>query len=113
VNYYQPREHKDGGWHYTCRNDDRIWPVGYCSDHPAHPTRDEAYECYRQYLLDTARYDQRIVDQQLRCEVCGTFTDRLVDVGPGSVNSYMLCDEHHNREALEGLVQVGDAVSSW
>lgn len=37
MNYYQPREKTDGNgngtglWHYTCKNDGRIWPVGYCS----------------------------------------------------------------------------------
>src|SRR3954467_10556795 len=36
MNYYGPREilDKDGNstgkWHYTCENDGRVWPVGYC-----------------------------------------------------------------------------------
>jgi hypothetical protein len=38
MNYYQAREKIDtdgnptGIYHYTCRNDNRIFPVGYCSD---------------------------------------------------------------------------------
>lgn len=32
MNYYDARPLLDGeGWHYTCRNDGRVWPVGYCS----------------------------------------------------------------------------------
>lgn len=31
MNYYKPRQREsDKRWDYTCRNDDRIWPVGYC-----------------------------------------------------------------------------------
>lgn len=42
MNYYGPRQVEPGAdrpdaglWRYTCRNDDRIWEVGYCG-----PTRD-------------------------------------------------------------------------
>jgi hypothetical protein len=32
MNYYQARQRKvDNRWDYSCRNDDRIWPVGYCA----------------------------------------------------------------------------------
>ena len=31
MNYYAARQRKDGRWDYTCRNDDFIHPVGYCS----------------------------------------------------------------------------------
>ena len=31
MNYYGARQKQDTKkWDYTCRNDDRIWPVGYC-----------------------------------------------------------------------------------
>lgn len=31
MNYYQARKREtDGRWDFTCRNDDQIWPVGYC-----------------------------------------------------------------------------------
>lgn len=46
MNYFDARELLDkSGWHYTCRNDDRIWGVGYdgpfqscrdCGGHSAH-----------------------------------------------------------------------------
>jgi hypothetical protein len=31
MNYYQPRQREGSKrWDYTCKNDGRIWPVGYC-----------------------------------------------------------------------------------
>lgn len=34
MNYYQARKREsDGRWDFTCRNDDRIWPVGYCHEY--------------------------------------------------------------------------------
>jgi hypothetical protein len=30
MNYYAARQRQDGRWDYTCMNDGRIWPVGYC-----------------------------------------------------------------------------------
>lgn len=31
MNHYAPRQREDNKkWHYTCENDGRIWPVGYC-----------------------------------------------------------------------------------
>ena len=33
MNYYGPRQRKDGKWDYTCRNDGHIWPVGYCHEY--------------------------------------------------------------------------------
>lgn len=34
MNYYGARQReKDGRWDYTCKNDDRIWPVGYCHEY--------------------------------------------------------------------------------
>lgn len=82
MNYYGPRQRETNGrWDYTNRNDDRIYPVGYCAgwrEHSpdvlgeavaarlnadiepfrdkyhkdGHPTADDACACYRDYLLD-------------------------------------------------------------
>lgn len=83
MNYYGARQRKsDSRWDFSCKNDNRIWPVGYCSkwrpfsdqeikewhispekleEHArfkdkhhdtGHSTEEEACECYRQYLLD-------------------------------------------------------------
>ena len=103
MNYYEPRQHNEGGWHNTRMNDGRIWPEGYCREHPPHPSRDEAYECYRSYLLDSARFDVRMVDQQLRCEVCEVFTDRMAEIGPGLMQSHVpMCRPQQPRRSGAG-----------
>lgn len=31
MNYYAPRQRRDGRWDYTRKNNNDIWPEGYCS----------------------------------------------------------------------------------
>ena len=157
MNYYDARELRDengqgtGRWHYTCKNDDQVCPVGYCSpwercpeckgeflpgklggahcEHckdtrlvrkkepcPGHATPEEACEHQRQYELDHAKFHPETEEIRkratalFRCEVCGHFTCGYADCGVARV--YMLCNEHCNREALDGLVSVGYSISS-
>lgn len=101
------------GWHYTCRNDDQIWPVGYdspyrtCPDcegreihcetcgskhyveveaHSPHATREEAYWCATEFTLDTAKFSLRVSTTHSvpRCE----FPDCGVLVMDGGGASY-------------------------
>jgi len=37
MNYLSARQKVDGKWHYTCQNNNRVWPVGYCSPHAECP----------------------------------------------------------------------------
>lgn len=153
MNYYEAREiqtkegQPTGLWHYTCKNDGRIWAVGYCSskelcpdcqgrsgpmwrgDHcdtcsdlglvhvpnpcQGHATKEEAEEHYRQWELDKeTRYDGKLSGQQLQCQLCQAWTQRFARVG--QVNTYILCDDHCNRESLEPLVpRPGIVMSSW
>jgi hypothetical protein len=120
MNYYQARELRTadgkpaGLWHFTCQNDNRIWPVGYCAQGcVGHDTPEGAQEHYRQYLLDTARYDGRMSGQQRACRVCGAWTQRFAETEAGT-SLYVLCDEHCNRESLETLVKAPEWItSSW
>lgn len=57
MNYYRARllkgpDGKETGiWHYTCMNDGRIWPLGYCKQNNCqHTTPVEASNCYRKYI---------------------------------------------------------------
>ncbi len=118
MNYYEARELKgaDGNpaglWHFTCQNDNRIWPVGYCAqDCPGHPTREEAQEHYRQYLLDNARYHVRMSNQQRPCRICSVWTQELVELELGT-SRYVLCEAHQNRESLDILVKAPTWISS-
>jgi hypothetical protein len=85
MNYYAARQREDDKkWDYTCKNDGRTWPIGYCGSfleakliteggyyhtqqsadrHNSfkkkygphnHETKEEAQACYKEYLLDNA-----------------------------------------------------------
>src|SRR4051812_48360403 len=58
MNYLKARQMQSTGkWHYTCRNDNFVWPQGYCAQEGSachstgHNTAEEACECYKQYQL--------------------------------------------------------------
>jgi hypothetical protein len=117
VNYYQAREMKDadgkptGKWHYTVRNDDRIYPVGLCAlDCPGHDTKEGAYAHYRTGLLDQAHYGFTYHDAMFPCEVCGEYTKGFAQTSDEQFHT--LCDAHRNREGLDKVLTVGDAISS-
>lgn len=116
MNHYAPRQHAvTKRWDYTCANDGRIWPVGYCSDHRGtHETPEEAAVCYKNYLLDTQlNLDQTMANQKRECEVdgCGEWTQGVATIGPGI--SFVLCDGHRNRGTVEGMFSVGESWSSY
>lgn len=118
MNYYQPRELRTGAgdptglWHYTRRNDNQIWPVGYCRDQcPGHPSADEAVEHYRQYLLDEElRLDGRLHAEQRPCAVCAAWTQGLATLGEIAV--LVLCDDHRTRETVDQLFRFGGVIIS-
>lgn len=75
-----------------------------------HATEEEAYGCYKQYLLDNSlRLDGFDPKQQNKCVVCDSWTQKSARIGYWFAD-YDLCDEHLNRETVETLFSVGD---SW
>jgi hypothetical protein len=118
VNYYGARELRDadgkgiGRYHYTCRNDNRIWPVGYCVEHEGHATEQEAQDCYKRYLLDhRLNLDMTMNDTQRKCCICGEWTQKAAEIDNGQI--WDLCDAHRNRETVEKLFSVGESISSY
>ena len=116
MNYDQPRQLKDGGWHYTSRNDGRVFAIGYCADHKdaPHATEDEARRCYRDYLLnERLRLDLTLGDYN-PCEVagCKTLTNRAVSIDGWP--RWRLCDEHRTKEAVAEMYGplAGDSMHS-
>lgn len=116
MNYYAPREIADpagngvGTWRYTVRNDDRIWPVGYCAEQMCrHATPEEAREHYRQWELDHRRAVE-VAWPGNACRICGALATKGFTTNGYSV--YLLCDEHRTREHLDSLVIPGDFMSS-
>lgn len=131
MNYYAARQReKTKKWDYTCRNDGQIWPVGYCAGRlvdvmkvpedkrepyheDGHETAEEAQECYKRYVLDNdLRLDSKMSGQQRRCEAdgCEEWTQGLATIRGGQM--FVLCDEHRNRETVEGMFSVGEIWSS-
>lgn len=130
---------KDKRWDYTCKTSHGlIYPIGYCMPYniidpdkegstliaseeykqkvrdnkdlyhsDGHETEEEAQQCYKNYLLDEARYNSHMIDQMLRCEICREFTDLVVHVDN---RTFILCEEHNNREGLNSVLNVGE---SW
>ena len=80
----------------TCASKGYVTKANPC---PGHPTSEEAIAHYREYLLDNARYDGRMQENEMRkCEICGTWTQGVATVGD---YSHDLCDGHRNRAGLE------------
>lgn len=126
MNYREARQITDGPhagrWHYTCRNDDRIWPDGACRDGCAgHDTPEEAYEHERQRLVAmmeiVALSPEARAYQPGRCEspdACAEpATHRVIIGGPGRLESPRLCPAHATREQAARLVTVGPSIASW
>lgn len=129
MNYYDARIRKtDGRWDYTCRNDGKVWPVGYCmpwdriakadvnfpglgplddthkdKHHDGgHETPDEARACYRQYLLDHhVRLDRNSGMAHYPCRVCQVLTNGSASV---KYHTWPLCDAHRTQEQVEKLL---------
>lgn len=143
MNYYKARQREsDQRWDYTCQNDNRVWPVGYCGRpmqeedfaklgipmserekaHLAtnghkyhtdgHATEAEACECYRQYLLDTQLTLDHEDPHQQR--KCQVCEQWTTKFAIfGSTQLFFLCDEHRTREHVEQLTsKIGEIWSS-
>ena len=137
MNYYTARQRTDGRWDFTCNGH----PWGYCrlyeefkkgsvfSDGEVerynlrygkfkekyhtdgHATKEEAGECYKQYLLDHKYRGGEDSGTQRKCEVCKAWTSRFIEV---DCHIWMLCDEHQNRAEVEKLMEAPDTIwSSW
>lgn len=119
MNYYDAREKRNalggsGGWHYTCMNDGKIWPVGDCAEHEPHPTQLEAYECYTAYLLrERLSLDGKLKKTERRkCTECDVFTGSFATVDNSGY--WPLCDDHRTATVVARLFgTVGSAISSW
>jgi hypothetical protein len=123
MNYYKPREIlKDGKpvglYHYTCRNDNQVWPVGLCVDCPGHKTKEEACEHWRQYLIQGIEF-VRITQEwpKEKCEVEGC-NNQATMVGstknePGGFIRHCFCEEHATQEEMSKFIYAGESISSY
>jgi len=102
MNYYEARRLKDGsGWHFTCQNDGRVWPVGNCQEHGPHATAEEARECFTAFLFE--EIEEESYGDWTGCEVCSEPTKRGLTARRPLGDGYPLCDEHRTPEELKRL----------
>lgn len=114
MNYYQASQLQKGGWHYTCTNDGKTWPVGYCAQHSGHASKEEAQDCYRMYLLDNYLQlrSMEIEGSQEPCRICGKMTNLVAEIA--TVTQYVLCEDHQTEEDVAKLFSsVGSIMSSY
>lgn len=75
---------------------------------PGHDTAEEAAEHYRQYRIDKAVFVE-IIDADARmlhrCKMCDKHTASYMQI-PGEIHTEFVCPDHHNREALNFLIEL-------
>lgn len=97
MNYAQARPLGDGsGWHFTVRNDSRIWRHPCCDGHDPHPTAEDAERCLHTWRrAQAAEWSEGMWASWESCWVCDTptkFCATFRDLGMRE--RVTLCDEH-------------------
>lgn len=125
MNYYEARRvdpdanRPDAGkWRYTCMNDGRIWPIGYCAqDCPGHDDPEGAEQHQREFDLEEAlRRGPSHSEPWSFCKFpgCGRRTPSFFEVGPGMGRPIYLCEQHQGREGLATIYRgPGRVISSY
>lgn len=75
---------------------------------PGHDTAEEAAEHYRQYRIDRAEFvSVRDADARMlhRCKMCDKHTASYMHI-PGEIHTEFVCDDHHNRDSLNFLIEL-------
>ena len=150
MNYYAARQGDDDKkWDYTCMNDGRMWPIGYCSrfleaevggfagctqeradrhnnfrekyGRHNHETKEEAFECYKQYVLDNLvrfwpyrepKEEKPMTRTEHLCQAegCESYKAGLARM---EQRNFFLCDEHQTRAVVSSLLHIGESWSSY
>jgi len=72
-----------------------------------HATKEEAAECYKQYLLDHRLQFIKDVSAQRMCEVCKEWTQGIAEIDACIL---ALCDRHQTREDVARLFRVSETM---
>lgn len=102
ADHHAARQVAGGPWLFTCLDEGRLHPIGYCSKACAHSARDDAEQHYREYLADSAEFGGRWAAKEYRCEVCGTWSDRYAVLASNEV--FRLCPAHLNQAVLRSVI---------
>jgi hypothetical protein len=104
------------GYHYASVHPRRGgYPLGYCAEHPPHPTEEEARECYAQYRRDHVALDNALGDWS-GCEVddCDVPTKTAATIRGDGFALAALCAEHLTHEHAVAVLKLdGPAGDAW
>lgn len=79
---------------------------------PGHDTAEEAAEHYRQYRIDRAEFVS-VKDSDAimlhRCKMCDKHTASYMCI-PGEIHQEFVCDDHHDRDALNFLIGLNMSI---
>lgn len=116
------------GWHYASVSRRGGHPIGYCREHPPHPTEADARDCYTAYQRDNVTLDQTLGDWtgcEARTRDHGTTPDRdgILCDAPTKTAAHIrgegfqlagLCAEHLTRDhAIVALHLDRPAGDAW
>lgn len=98
----------------VCGGRGRVPNPEYCG---SHDTPEEAYACFRRYLLADVKEENYGSWQDCEAKVNGQTCDKPTRQGLTARRPYStghaLCDEHRTPEILDGLTSVGQMISSY
>ncbi len=76
-----------------------------------HFTKEEACQCYKEYMLDHfMSLNRKDINSQHRCKKCNEWTQGLAGVGGYSL--WSLCEKHQTREVISEFYSVGESWES-
>lgn len=76
-----------------------------------HITKEEACQCYKEYMLDNfLSLNRKDENSQHRCKKCNEWTQGLAGVGWYSL--WHLCEKHQTREVISEFYSVGESWES-
>lgn len=106
---------EDGGWHYVSVSSRGGYPVGFCREHPPHPSEEEARACYTAYLRERVMLDGQLgswSDCSVKDCLAPTKSAAVVMAPYGSIAP--LCGAHLTVEdAYRVLDLVDPAGDAW
>ncbi len=138
MNVKQIRQRIDGRWEYTNQISHHVYPIGYCAPFDeterlkfvpteivekarqfahkhhttGHATRQEAAECYREYLLDQhLQLNQTHSDTQHKCQICGAWTQLFATID--TYTRLNLCEIHNTKECAVQLYAIHSDTITW
>ena len=74
-----------------------------------HETKQEAYGCYTEYLLDQKLQLGEMGGRKEKCVVCNEWTQGYAEVDR---QRFVLCDRHRTRDEVAKIFKAGDSFGS-